>query len=361
MVSRHIHKRRIHVFWYALSLCIMACTENSDTAENARAELGNYLFFDARLSYNRTKSCASCHDPAWAFSDGYRRSITATGDIVLHNSPSLINVASLRFFDWANPNITSLEKQHERPLLGEHPVELGVKGKETEILRRFKEDKIYTRLYRKTFPGESDPITLENSIRALAAFVRTLESYGSPYDRYVAGDTTALTASEKKGIELFFSERTKCAVCHPPPLFTLANQNHDLNSVYRNIGLYNPGNKGRYPSDDPGLSAHTLRKEDDGKFRIPSLRNVSLTAPYMHDGSVATLPEVLDLYQAGGRVITAGPMAGDGRLHPGKDPLITGFALDRDEKSALIDFLFTLTDTTLQTKYTNPFKIIVGN
>lgn len=339
-------------------LALSSCGNPIADQEEMREELGHRLFFDTRLSFNNTKSCASCHDPALAFTDGYRRSITASGDMTLRNAPSLINISGYKYYDWADPGIVTLEQQHLRPLFGQDPIELGAKENEEKILLRLNNDGAYKKLFRAAFPEKTEPVTLENSIFAIAAYIRSLQSLSSPYDFYIAGDSNALNASERRGMQLFFSGRTQCASCHPPPLFTLAGLSSNIDSVYRNTGLYNIGNKGYYPVSDPGLAARTGNPDHDGKFKIPSLRNVSLTSPYMHDGSVRSLTEVLAIYKQGGRILKEGPMAGDGRKHPGKDPRISGFDLSSDEKDALVDFLYALTDTTLSSRpqFKNPFK-----
>jgi cytochrome c peroxidase len=321
------------------------------------AKLGHYLFFDTRLSYNNTKSCASCHAPELAFTDGYRRSITASGDNVLHNSPSLINISQHRYFDLANQDITSLEKQHERPLFNTSPVELGASGNEALIINRLKADTNYRRLFAGAFPGQADPFTFKNIITAIAGYVRTLNSTQSAYDRFMAGDSNALSADAKKGFQLFSSARLSCTTCHAGAYFTTAAITDNIDSIYFNTGLYNSGNSNRYLGADNGLAAFTGKTGDDGKFKTPSLRNVALTAPYMHDGSVNTLDEVIDIYARGGRNITTGPLAGDGYLNSNKTRLLKGFTITPEEKKQLLVFLYALTDSSIQVNpsFKNPF------
>lgn len=326
--------------------------------KNDLAEVGRYLFFDTRLSFNNTKSCASCHDPKFAFSDGYRRSITANGDIVLHNAPSLINSAALFYFDWANPGINSLEKQHERPLYGEHPVELGVTGNEREILIQLQQDTLYQHLFPKIFPAGTDPFTFPNIISAIAAYVRSLKSSESAYDNYINGNKDAISESAIRGMKLFSSNKLKCASCHVPPDFTLASVTRSMDSIYYNTGLYNISNLNQYPVFDSGLSMISGKQKDNGKFKIPSLRNVAITAPYMHDGSVNTLEEVITIYANGGRNISSGPNRGNGIFHQNKDKRISGFSLNHNEEQDLIDFLYALTDSTISANphFTNPWR-----
>jgi cytochrome c peroxidase len=337
-----------------------SCTNSKKEAQRLPLDtLGRYLFFDTRLSYNATKSCASCHAPEFAFTDGYRTSITAAGEMVLRNAPSLINSAEMKYLGWADPSVTTLEKQHERPLFGRHPVEMGVKVNEEEILARLKADTLYSELFKLCYPEVEQPVVMDNVIKSIAAYVRTLKSMNAPYDRYVAGDSTALSLSARKGMQLFFSNRLNCVSCHRPPYFTQADRLIRPDSVYANIGLYNAGSRNSYPVKDTGLAHSTHRQQDNGKFRIPTLRNLSFSAPYMHDGSVENLMEVIDIYASGGRLLPFGPEAGDGRKNLSKDKRITGFSISQEEKGQLLDFLLALSDSTVLVNpgFANPFKV----
>lgn len=331
----------------------------SPNLEKELVETGRRLFFDTRLSFNNMKSCASCHDPKFAFTDGYRRSITASGEQVKHNAPSLINIVLHKYFDWANPSVTTLSKQQERPLFSEHPTEMGAKGNETAILNRLKSDSTYQRLFSLAFANEKDPFSFPNIIRAISAFEATLRSADAPYDRFMKGDSMALSVNARRGMELFFSRRLNCGACHMPPQFTSASFTVNTDSIYFNTGLYNIANSNHYPAADRGLAEKTGQEADDGKFKVPSLRNVALTAPYMHDGSINTIEEVIDMYQQGGRNITSGPDAGDGRSNKLKSVLIKGFSLTPTEKKELISFLFSLTDSTVlkNPAFQNPFNL----
>ncbi|HEX4975818.1 MAG TPA: di-heme enzyme, partial [Pseudomonadales bacterium] len=160
---------------------------------------------------------------------------------------------------------------------------------------------------------------------------------------------------------LFFSERTECFHCHGGYNFSDSTVDRSLFFVERpfhNTGLYNVDGQGAYPADNQGLIAATLDPSDMGKFRAPTLRNIALTAPYMHDGSIQTLEEVIDSYGAGGRNITSGPHAGDGRANPFKDSFVKGFSLNPQEKADLIAFLNSLTDTEFTTtpRFSNPWN-----
>ena len=319
-----------------------ACGSKMKVEQSSAVEtLGRYLFFETKISINNTKSCASCHSPEFAFTDGYRTSITSLGENVLHNAPSLVNTVYLKRFDWANPNAISFETQIKRPLYGNHPVELGLDKHFSELQDFLKKDSLYAALFQKAFSDSIKLFTLTQIELAIAAYEKTLVSQSSNFD------TGVLNPAAHNGLKLFTSKRLNCVACHPPPNFTLATLTGNMDSVYANIGLYNVGNKNEYPSTDNGIYNTTHLAKDNGKFKIPSLRNVMLTAPYMHDGSIATIDEVIDMYARGGRNIDYGNYKGDGKLNTNKSPLITGFTLTNEEKSDLIKFLTSLTDSTI--------------
>ncbi|MEO5562885.1 MAG: hypothetical protein ABIR18_05605, partial [Chitinophagaceae bacterium] len=179
-----------------------------------------------------------------------------------------------------------------------------------------------------------------------------------PYDKYRNGDSSALSSSAKQGMMLFFSDKLKCVSCHQPPLFTNAAITKNIDSIYFNTGLYNIHDSGSYPANDPGLRKITGKLSDDGRFKVPTLRNISLTAPYTHDGGVNSMEEMIDIYKRGGRKIDYDPYRGDGSLNPNKSDKITGFHLSNDEKRQLIDFLTALTDSSVLVNpaFQNPVK-----
>ena len=345
-------------FLFMINRCKQPIKTNPVNSKS-EIELGRYLFFDTRLSYNNTKSCGSCHDPIFAFTDGYKTSITAGGENVKHNAPSLVNSFFMRYFDWANSTVTTLEKQHERPLFNEKPIELGAKGNEEVILSQLKADSFYKKQFALVFTDEKNPFQFPNIIKAIAAFTASIQSYNSPYDKFISGDSSALSSSAKAGMQLFFSNKFACSSCHAGKNFTNATSTTNIDSIYFNTGLYNLSTKNIYPADDNGLIAITHKKADDGKFKIPSLRNVAITTPYMHDGSINTLTEVIDMYANGGRKIEAGPFAGDGKANTLKDKRISGFPITKLEKKQLIDFLFSLSDSSVLKNpvFQNPFNL----
>lgn len=317
----------------------------------ARAVLGQHLFYDTRLSLNETQSCASCHHQERAFTDGRETSVGSTGEHHFRNALTLTNVAFRSALTWANPLQDSLSEQALIPLFGAAPVELGMGGQEDELIGRLSADERYVAMFADAYPDDEDPITLGNVVRALAAFQRTILSYRSPYDRYTYGDDQdAISASAKRGISLFFDERFECFHCHSGFDFTDSTVHAGSGFVetsFHNSAIYNIGGMGAYPAHDRGLIDVTDEASDMGRFRPPTLRNVELTAPYFHDGSAATLDDVLDHYARGGREITSGPYAGDGSRSPLRSEFVIGIAMTEREREDLLAFLRSLTDQAM--------------
>jgi cytochrome c peroxidase len=328
---------------------------------DTKVELGRWLFYDTRLSGNNTMSCATCHIQALAFTDGKSKSVGSTGTVHPRSSMSLVNTAYASRLTWANPILDRLEDQALTPLLGENPVEMGMSGRETEIAALLASDEKYRRLAEASFPSDENPNSVLNAVRSIAAFVRSIVSFDSPYDRYLAGDLTALSPAAERGVELFFSEELECFHCHGGFNFTdsSTHANSSVDQVgFHNTGLYNLNASGAYPEDNTGLFDMTGQVRDMGRFKAPSLRNISLTAPYMHDGSIATLDAVIDHYARGGRLIADGNDAGDGRLSPFKSEFVDGFELSESERADLIEFLSSLTDNSVLTeeRWADPFE-----
>lgn len=326
----------------------------------AKAELGRYLFYDRRLSGNQTQSCGSCHQQSRAFTDSRGTALGSTGEAHPRGSMALANVGYFSTLTWASSVVRTLEAQALVPLFGDNPVELGMAGREAELLQRLRADARYPGMFAAAFPGESEPITVANLAKAIASFERALVSADSPFDRAQRGVPNAMTAAAQRGRELFFSERTECFHCHGGFANTdsVAPAGSFLDELsFHNTGLYNVDGRGGYPAPNTGLHAQTGNAADMGRFRAPSLRNIALTAPYMHDGSIATLEEVIDTYAAGGRNIVSGPNAGDGRANPNKSGFIVGFTLTPQERADLVAFLQALTDTRFVTdpRYADPF------
>jgi cytochrome c peroxidase len=328
----------------------------------AKVELGRRLFYDERLSINGTQSCGSCHAQERAFTDGKPAPQGATGHQLAHNAMPLANVAYLYPYTWANPLLQTLEEQALVPMFAEFPIELGLTNVIDDVLSELEGDAVYAELFPRAFPGDEAPLRSDRVVAAIASFERTLISGSSAYDRYAYGaEPDALSPEAKLGLELFNSERFECYHCHTGLNFTTAFRAEGAPLPapdYQNDGLYNVDGFGSYPAESPGLVAITGDPRHQGRFRVPPLRNVEVTAPYMHDGSIATLEEVLDHYAAGGRVITEGPNAGDGRQSPAKSPFVLGFSFEPGEKQALLAFLLSLTDEQFLTdpRFSNPWQ-----
>ena len=333
-------------------------TDNPMSEE--KFQIGRHLFYDARLSGNGTISCASCHLQERAFTDGRPTAIGATGEHTPRNAPSLINAVWHATFTWANPALVTLESQMDGPMLGEHPVEMGINDtNKPSILARLKADPYYPEHFKEAFPDRADPMNFEMIVKAIATFERGLVSFDSKYDRYLQGKTT-LTGAEDRGHDLFFGEKGECHHCHGSSNFDdqfVHAKSREAETPFNNTGLYNIDGKGGYPAPNRGLFESTGNPGDMGKFRAPSLRNVAVTGPYMHDGSAATLEDVIEIYSQGGRNIETGPLAGDGRISPVKSDLIVKIDLKPQEKADLIAFLKTLTDETLFTseRFSSPW------
>ena len=314
----------------------------------AKVELGRHLFYDKRLSNNQTMACATCHEQARAFTDGKATNLGSTGHALIRSAMSLTNVAYLSVYTWANPALGDLEEQALVPMFADFPLELGTQLDTPAIVRRFADDPRYPQLFADAYPDHDDPINTEHIVQAIASFERTLISGDAPYDRFIyGGDDDAMSPAAKRGMDLFFSERAECYHCHAGPNFSTSFRTLTSEAGppdFQNNGLYNLDPSGAYPPGNGGLYEFTRDPRDQGKFRVPTLRNVGLTAPYMHDGSLATLADVIEHYAAGGRLITDGPLAGDGRLNPNKSPLVFETDLDDREKADLVAFLDSLTD-----------------
>lgn len=326
-----------------------------------KVELGRHLFYERRLSVNGELSCGGCHDPALAFTDGLAVAVGATGEEHRRGSMSLVNVAYNSALTWVNPLMRDLEHQAMVPLFGTTPVELGLEGREQQALDALAADPLYQGLFTTAWPEDEDPYTLDRVVKSIAAFERTILSGSAPYDRYTYGGALdAMSQEAKDGMALFFSERLECYHCHGTFNFmdSVATQEMAFPELYHhNTGLYNVDGMGAYPLRDQGLIEHTFQFYDMGLFRAPTLRNIALTAPYMHDGSIADLDGVIDHYAAAGRTLTEGPDAGVGSANPLKSSLVRGFELSPAERAALKAFLNSLTDerTLADPRFADPF------
>jgi cytochrome c peroxidase len=276
-----------------------------DPLTEASAQLGRRLFFDPRLSRTGKIACASCHLPAHAFSDPRPVSRGVDERPGTRNAPSLVNLIFAESFFW-DGRARTLEEQVTMPI--ENPLEMD--STVAEALARVRDD--YDGAFVEAFGAPPSEPGLR---RALATFVRTLVSGGSAYDRFLAGQP--LPADARRGMEIFLGERGGCFHCHPPGSLT--------NQGYFSDGSYVEGG-------DTGRQRVTGRTGDLGKFKVPGLRDVAASAPYMHDGSLSTLEAVIDQYDRGGRG------------HPSTDPQIKPLGLSAQEKTDLAAFLRALTD-----------------
>lgn len=323
---------------------------------DAKVELGRRLFYDTRLSVNGAFSCASCHRQEFAFADAKNLSVGATGEVHPRNSIGLSNAGYQLSLGWAAPATTTFETHALIPMFGDAPIEMGLKGRESQVVSDLQGVAVYRQLFAVAFATDASPIRIDNIVRSIAAFQRTILSFNAPIDRYRRGESGALSAAAIRGMTLF--ESRGCTQCHAGADFTLATMPASAAEAFANTGLYNIGGTGAYPGRNRGLMEVTGRAMDMGRMKIPSLRNVALTFPYGHDGSVGSLDAVLENYARGGRLVQTGPNAGDGRDSPFKDPRLRAFPLPAGDKADLLAFLHALTDSTMVTnaKLSNPWR-----
>ncbi|MEO8035022.1 MAG: cytochrome c peroxidase [Acidobacteriota bacterium] len=280
-------------------------------AQASKISLGRALFFDKLLSGDRLSSCATCHDPQFAFADGKPLSSGFRGKRLRRHSPTVLNAVFTLPQFW-DGRATGLEAQATMPIMSSDEMNMTT---EAMLVDRLDADAGYRSSFRSVY---GSPPNLKLVADALAAFEQTLVTPDSPFDRYVRGDRGALSAQQKRGLVLFVG-KAACTQCHNGPNLTDGN--------FHNVGV--PAGSGQPP--DAGRFEVTKDPKDRGAFKTPTLRNVDRTAPYLHDGSVATLEEIVDLYNRGG-----GPGTG-------KSDLLFELGLKADEKNDLVAFLHTLT------------------
>ncbi|MFM7683123.1 MAG: cytochrome-c peroxidase [Bacteroidota bacterium] len=305
--------------YFSSELISVPAPQDNPTTEE-KAELGRKLFFDKRLSRDGTISCATCHNPRKAFTDQLTTSRGINGQTTERNSPSLLNSGFLKtaMFD---AHLQSLELQVIVPI--QEKTEMGHNMK--ELIPQLRAIPEYQAAAKKIFNRDFDAYVLTRSI---SAFERTLVSMNSRYDQFQRGDKQALSKTEQAGLKLF-TEKLYCAKCHTAPYFTTFEA--------ENNGLY----QDYEPITDKGRFRIHLDSNDIGKFKVPSLRNIELTFPYMHDGSMKTLDEVIAHYSKGGQ------------NHLKQNKMIIPFQLNEKEQKQLIAFLKSLTDTSYLKKFEN--------
>lgn len=313
-------------------------TDNPNTIEGVA--LGKALFFEKQLSRNGEISCATCHQPQKAFTDGLQKSEGIEGQIGPRNAPGLYNAGLFKRLFW-DGRVLSLEEQSLHPIQDNKEMDLSL----AEAVNRIQKIPGYVSLFQKAFGNKE--VTIERIAKALAQFERSLISANSPYDKFLKG-LYIPTEQEKLGMALFFTHPNpfapppglrggNCGDCHLPQVL-VGNQNSF--DGFHNTGL----NENFDPNTDTGLEKFTGNASDRGKFKTPGLRNIALTAPYMHDGRFNTLEEVLDHYNHENLFD-----------RPNVDPLITAgtnirngtsLGLTTEEKKAIIAFLHMLTDSS---------------
>jgi cytochrome c peroxidase len=297
------------------SLFIVSSSFKDKNAEiKTKASLGKKLFSEKLLSKDATISCASCHKPQFAFADTVALSTGIGGKLTQRNTPSVLNMKNRPYFFW-DGRATSLEEQALMPIQNTDEMGLPI----DEAVKRLNESKVYKNLFQKIF--KQNP-TAKNLGAAFSAYEKTLETVDSKFDDW-SNNIKKLTASEERGRQLFVSDKSKCFNCHRMEDFTT--------DEFKNIGLYN-GKEW----NDAGLYNLTKKGNDKGKFKTPGLRNIAVTAPYMHNGMFKTLEEVVEYYNNPQKVI---PNA----INIDEDLKIP-LGLTEKEKKDLIAFLKTLTD-----------------
>lgn len=302
--------------WFLISLFIilvgtMNCTHSLDKKDinteeywqkqtyNPNISLGQYLFFDKMLSYNGEIACASCHNPNLSFTDGYIRSFNSKADLLEHNSPSLLNLSNYSFFSWTDTSIQDLDMQMHRPLFGTKPIEIGLHLDSTNI-------------FKKLSLKYNEPINKDIIISSIRQYIEGLNARNSIYDQHISSNVK-LSSKANMGKTLFYNKEINCNNCHG---------GIDFNTPSNGSPIVNFNNK---------------------KIRIPSLRNVSVTAPYLHNGNANSLFSVIKDHNSDKN------NALDIR-YPNKK-------LNNDEISNIIHFLYTLTDTSFKNNiyFQNPF------
>ncbi len=307
------YKTVIFILLGAVLLIAASFTGKNDRVKT-KADLGKLLFFEKMLSRDSSVSCASCHKPDYGFADTAAFSTGIGGKLTRRNTPSVLNMKFRPYFFW-DGRAASLEAQSLMPIQNPDEMDLPVE----QAVKRLNEDSTYSRLFYRIFRQKPNA---RNLAAAFAAFERTLETTSSKFDDWTDGKKS-FSASEERGRQLFTGSKAKCFDCHFTGDFTA--------DEFRNIGLFN----GRELNDSGRLSI-TRKKNDIGKFKTPGLRNIAVTAPYMHNGMFKTLEEVLDYYN-NPQLFVKGSINTDVLV---KKPL----GLTDREKKDIIAFMKTLTD-----------------
>jgi cytochrome c peroxidase len=319
------------VEWKEIGLLPKPQEVEPESPEAARIELGKHLFFDPRLSASRQLACASCHDPDLAWADGRTISFGNERKPLSRKAPAILNAAHTEVLFW-DGRAGSLEEQAHNVMLNSDEMD----SSQQMVEERLKNIPLYVELFERGFPGE--PIDIKAASRAIAEFERTIVAGRSSFDRFLAGERDALSDSAVAGLDLFRREGG-CMNCHHGPTFT-DNRLH-------NVGLSYYGRQ----YEDLGQYVHTGRAEDVGKFKTPSLRNVSRTAPYMHNGLFPSLRGVLNMYNAGmPTLVPKNREQLEDPLFPVKSPLLKPLGLNDQDLQDLEAFLRSLEEPLLRVR-----------
>lgn len=293
---------------------VSSAFRQQNTGIITKAALGKQLFAEKLLSKDSSVSCASCHKPQYAFADTTAFSIGINGKLTHRNTPSVLNMKNRPYYFW-DGRARTLEEQSLMPI--QNPDEMGLAIE--EAVSRLNKSETYSRLFQIVFHQKP---SAQNLAAAFAAYEKTLETVDSKFDDW-SNNLKKLTAQEERGRLLFTGDKAKCFDCHKMEDFTT--------DEFKNIGLYN-----EQELNDAGLYNITKTETDKGKFKIPGLRNIAVTAPYMHNGMFKTLEEVVDYYNDPGKVVKSAINI--------DDALKTPLGLTEKEKKDLVAFLKTLTD-----------------
>lgn len=308
-------KKAILFTFLTTAAIVMLCSFNNEEEPEDKEALGKLLFFDTILSKDNTISCATCHKPAFAFADTSEVSVGVGGKKGKRNTPSAMNVALQSVFFW-DGRAKNLEQQALMPI--ENPDEMNLPV--AEAVMRLQQNAQYKKYFQKIF--DSEP-TSENLATAIAAFERTLETSDSPFDLWkFYDDSTSVDAAVRRGFTVF-NTKGKCSQCHFGSNFTT--------NEFRNIGLFNRKNL-----NDSGRASISNNTNDIGKFKVAALRNVAVTAPYMHNGMFKTLREVIEFYNDPHKAVP--DAIGTDSL------LLKPLGLTQQDKDDLEAFLNSLTD-----------------
>lgn len=303
------------LFLTAITLFIVSSSFQQKNADiKTKAALGKKLFSEKILSLDSSVSCASCHKPAYAFADTTAFSTGINGKLTARNTPSVLNMKNRPYFFWDGRAVT-LQEQSLMPI--QNPDEMGLPI--DEAVKRLNESKEYKNLFQKIFKQQPNA---KNLSAAFAAYEQTLETVDSKFDDW-SNNIKKLSASEERGRQLFIGNKSKCFNCHRMEDFTT--------DEFKNIGLYNAKDL-----KDAGLYNITQKETDKGKFKTPGLRNIAVTAPYMHNGMFKTLEEVVEYYNDPAKIVSNSINIDDDLKQP--------LGLTEKEKKDLIAFLKTLTD-----------------